>query len=190
MPTESRSFSSEKSYSPSRLICSHEMTEWLATAARIAALSSSMADWLRRFHRAGTGCRAVTALHWSWPEQSVWRWPVRAVASPARRLPSDGTMSEFRSAWTPTNPPHARRSALVRHETWPWSPTLFQATARCHHRRGETLPVPEFAVGAAAGCVRHTLFDRTRTRRFPTVRRHRQCRDHENRQSGKNALPL
>ena len=38
MPTESRSFSSEKSYSPSRLIGSHEMTEWLATAARIAAL--------------------------------------------------------------------------------------------------------------------------------------------------------
>jgi hypothetical protein len=42
MPTESRSFSSEKSYSPSRLICSHEMTEWLATAARSAALNSSV----------------------------------------------------------------------------------------------------------------------------------------------------
>ena len=38
MPTESRSFSSEKSYSPSRLTCSHEMTEWLATAVRISAL--------------------------------------------------------------------------------------------------------------------------------------------------------
>lgn len=48
MPTESRSFSSEKSYSPSRLICPHEMTEWFATAARISALRSSVEAWLRR----------------------------------------------------------------------------------------------------------------------------------------------
>jgi DNA invertase Pin-like site-specific DNA recombinase len=34
MPTESRSFWSEKSYSPSRLMCPHEMREWLAAAAR------------------------------------------------------------------------------------------------------------------------------------------------------------
>src|SRR5271169_122940 len=32
IPTESWSFSSEKSYSPSKLTCSHEMAEWLATA--------------------------------------------------------------------------------------------------------------------------------------------------------------
>jgi len=47
MPTESRSFSSEKSYSPSRLMCSHEMTELLTTAARFSALSSSVDAWLR-----------------------------------------------------------------------------------------------------------------------------------------------
>ena len=48
MPTKSRSFSSEKSYSPSRLTWPHEITEWLATAARISALISSVEAWLRR----------------------------------------------------------------------------------------------------------------------------------------------
>src|SRR5450432_676277 len=41
MPTESRSFSSEKSYSPSRLTWPLEITEWLATAARISCHRSS-----------------------------------------------------------------------------------------------------------------------------------------------------
>src|SRR5277367_3348846 len=51
IPTESWSFSSEKSYSPSKLTCSHEMAEWLATASRISALSSSVDAWSRRCWR-------------------------------------------------------------------------------------------------------------------------------------------
>ena len=44
-------FSSEKSYSPSRLICSQAMTAWLATAARIAPLRSSVEAQPRRYSK-------------------------------------------------------------------------------------------------------------------------------------------
>jgi len=47
----------------------------------------------------------------------------------------------------------AKKSERGRNETWPWSPTLFQATAQRRHQMDGSLTVPEFAAGAADGCV-------------------------------------